>query len=398
MNADAFTQLASGARSVRVTLDKGTITLRAVPGEAWHLDWRSDDDEAPVVERQDTLLSIRQSGSEGFPTFRRLDVTLTVPSDLNTTTLETAAGTITAVGVSGRSRCESSNGSVTLREATGEAIVVSANGSVTVEGFEGQLDARSGNGSVHVTDVRGGTTLASGNGSVKVRDADGKVRVTTGNGSVDLAYAGGEVEIDSSHGSIHIEAPRDLAVRATTAMGSIRVEGGRVRALHLNSMMGGVTSDAVLAPGAYELETGMGTISVELPPVVRARIEAQTGFGRVKSEFPLVQVGRSGPMSIGGVRMVGSIGAGAPEVELSLRAGKGDIIVRQGADGPVSAHNSGHHHTPERGYERDPQPAFAPADGASTSASPPVASPMLTVLEALARGEITPTEAETLLG
>ncbi|MEJ7654780.1 MAG: DUF4097 family beta strand repeat-containing protein [Chloroflexia bacterium] len=133
------------------------------------------------------------------------------------------------------------------------------------------------------------------------------------------------MELNTGHGQIEIAAPRSLTVRAATASGGIRVEGGSVSGLLLSSVMGGISCSAALNPGKYELTTTMGGITLELPENVRARVDAATSFGKVHSDVPLVQVGRSGPMGFGGVRMVGSVGEGEPEVEVSLRTSKGSI-------------------------------------------------------------------------
>src|SRR5207248_5453692 len=102
--------------------------------------------------------------------------------------------------------------------------------------------------------------------------------------------------------------------------------------LHLRSGMGTIECAAALEPGTYEMVTDMGAIDLELPATIRARVDAQTRFGQIHSDFPLVRVGRSGPLGFGGVRMVGSIGEGEPEVDIALRSSKGQISLRRRPD------------------------------------------------------------------
>jgi hypothetical protein len=145
--------------------------------------------------------------------------------------------------------------------------------------------------------------------------------------------------------------------------------------------MGTIACAAALEPGTYEMVTDMGAIDLELPATIKARVDAQTSFGQIHSDFPLVRVGRSGPLGFGGVRMVGSIGEGEPEVDIALRSSKGKISLHRRRDsGPAGTGT-----TTER---RAPAPPGEPA---------PTMDSTLAVLEALARGDISVDEADELL-
>ncbi len=326
-----FAQLAAGAAVLRVDIHKGDIVVRAMPGAAWTIEWSSKGEmgDPPVIERDGATLWVRQP--HGHPHHRRLDVRLTIPTGVEEVNLHNGSGRIDAAGLRGRLRLKCGNGALTLRESAGDLQAHNGNGAVEIEGFEGVVNASSGNGRVRLSGSRGEATLHSGNGNVEVADAEGQIRATTGNGSISLTEVGGVAEANSGHGSVSIDAPRGLAARVTTAMGSIHISRGALGPSRLNSSMGSIDCRAALLPGAYTLESSMGTVALTLPPEARARIDAQTSFGRVRSDFPLVQVGRSGPMSFGGMRMVGSIGEGAPDVEVTLRSDKGGVNLRRGA-------------------------------------------------------------------
>jgi len=326
-----FAQLAAGAAVLRVDIRKGDLVVRAMPDAAWAIEWSSREgtSDEPVVERDGATLWVRQP--HGHPHHRRLDVRLTIPTGVEEVNLHNGSGRIDALGLRGRLRLKCGNGALTLRESAGDLQAHGGNGAIEIEGFEGVLNASSGNGRVRLSGSRGEATLHSGNGNVEVTDAEGQMRATTGNGSISLTEVGGVAEANSGHGSVSIDAPRGLAARVTTAMGSIHVSRGALGPSRLTSSMGSVDCRATLLPGAYTLESGMGSVVLTLPAQARARIDAQTSFGRVRSDFPLVQVGRSGPMSFGGMRMVGGIGEGAPEVEATLRSDKGGVNLRRGA-------------------------------------------------------------------
>jgi hypothetical protein len=110
-------------------------------------------------------------------------------------------------------------------------------------------------------------------------------------------------------------------------------------------------------------------------------VDAQTSFGQIHSDFPLVRVGRSGPLGFGGVRMVGSIGEGEPEVDIALRSSKGQISLRRAPD----------YSTPSPGTTGE-RPASTPPGEPQ-----PAMDSTFAVLEALARGDISVEEADELL-
>ncbi len=371
---ERFDEVAAGVRALRVTLSKGNITLRVTQGSAWSIDY--DDarkGDALEVERDGDTLRVRQRRGGD------LDLRLTAPPELENIDLRVGAGRVEVEGAHGHIHLDSGSGAVALRGAGGAATLKTGNGDVDVDGFDGELTAASGNGRVRVAGLGGQATLRTANGRVEVRDSNGSVEAHNGNGDVALARVGGKSELHTAHGAIVVESPRDLATRATTAMGAIRVVDGAVRDLRLKSHVGEVRCSAALAAGRHELETSMGAIVLELPANIAARVDAQTAFGAVHSDFPLVRVGRSGPMGFGGVRMVGSIGAADPAIDISLRSSKGSLTLRSRSGAPPRPPI----------VEQPPTPPVQPRQ--------PEQGTTLQVLEALARGEITPAEAEDLL-
>jgi Putative adhesin len=433
---EGFAELAAGARELRVILGKGDIVVRVTEGATWNLEWSSDGDVAPEVEREGPVLQVRQPGHGGlFDTrvfvdkghnrvfvgtgeffngeagmagtdftslevggnigeivtealraaggvhTRRLDVRLTMPPGVEVVELRTGRGRIDAAGLVGRLSLTTGNGPLMLRSARGEAEVATGNGEVVLEGFDGTVTATTGNNRIQAERLSGTAALHTGNGRIEVRDCEGRIRATTGNGDVTLTAVAGDIAVDTGHGTVEISAPRSPAVRASTGMGSLRVEGGAVRGLRLRSGMGTIACAAALEPGTYEMVTDMGAIDLELPATIKARVDAQTSFGQIHSDFPLVRVGRSGPLGFGGVRMVGSIGEGEPEVHIALRSSKGQISLRRRPDSGAAGAGT----TTERPAPAPPEEPTAAMDST------------LVVLEALARGDISVDEADELL-
>lgn len=383
----SFAELATGATELQVHINRGDIGISSSESAGWTLECSGGDE--PQIERRGEVISVQQIHGS-----RRLDVRLTVPSELAAVTLHTGMGRIEAEGLHGRLRLASGHGQLVLKACEGEAEASTGNGKLVVESYQGALKASSGNGGIHLRAGEGEATLSTGNGNVELRAFEGTLRATTGHGDVAMSEVAGEAKAETGHGQIRVEAARELALRATTGAGSIRVDGSSVRALRLNSNMGNITCAATLRPGNYEFSSGMGSVTVELPANIRARVDAQTGFGHIQSDFPLVRVGRTGPMGFGGERMVGSIGEGEPEVEIGMRSGNGQLRLRQ--TGPVLAG--------EQWTRREaPTPPPAPDVPAAAPGAPeeprqrPALDSTLAILEALARGDISTAEAEDLL-
>lgn len=383
----SFGELAAGATELSVHINRGDIAISSSESAGWTLECSGGDE--PQLERRGDVMSVQQIHGG-----RRLDLRLTVPLEIAAVMLHTGMGRVEAEGLRGRLRLATGHGQLALKSCQGEAEASTGNGKLVVESYQGSLKASSGNGGIHLSAGEGEAALSTGNGNVELRAFEGTLRATTGHGDVTMSEVAGEAEAETGHGQIRVEAAHELALRATTGAGAIRVDGSTVRALRLNSMMGNVTCSATLRPGNYEFSSGMGAVTVELPANIRARVDAQTGFGHIQSDFPLVRVGRTGPMGFGGERMVGSIGEGEPEVEIGMRSGNGQLRLRQ--SGPVLA--GGQWTRPET-----PTPPPAPDVPPAPPTSPeepqrrPALDSTLAILEALARGDISTAEAEDLL-
>ena len=176
---------------------------------------------------------------------------------------------------------------VTIRVPAGVRLAVqSGNGDVAVTGAHAELIARSGNGRVRVSGTAGEVDAASGNGEVTVDNVRGPVSANSGNGDVRVSAVTGPVSAHSGNG--------DLIVR----MSELR------------------------APDDMEFTTGNGRIEVTVPSGFNADIDASTGNGGIRTDFPIQVQGR-----ISKTRMRGTIGQGGRR--LRLVTGNGEIELRQ---------------------------------------------------------------------
>ena len=353
---ERFDELAHGAHELRVSVDRGNVSLSVAEGEGWSVEWSGSGHVEPLIGREGAVVTIRShivppAGEESrYEHDNAAGVNFgAIAEEIAAETLRWVGGLVGAQPLNLRITVPPGFEAVELRSGTGELVA---------SGVRGRLRLHTGVGRVVARDGRGQLELKTGMGGVEVERFSGSLKATTGKGDVALSDVAGDVQAGTGYGRIHLSA-------------------GELAAEEIN------------------LKSGYGEISLELPDAASARVNAQTGYGRVRSDFPLVQVGRSGPLSFGAMRMVGGIGEGEPRLTLSLRTGKGDISLRRGA----------RERRPEPAAAQEPppaqrEPAEAPGQAVATDKAPGLAprrDSVLAVLEALARGEVTPAEAEDLL-
>jgi DUF4097 and DUF4098 domain-containing protein YvlB len=182
---------------------------------------------------------------------------------------------------------------------------------------------------------------AGPNGSVSVKGAlRGDVLVRTrvethAESDAAAANLASQVSIDGSGGQVHANGPQarensswsvsyeifvpqttDLtlktqngAISMSDVRGNLRfdVGNGAVRLKRVAGDVGGTTVNgaiqADLAGGSWdgrqlELATHNGAISVTMPPQYSAHVKAETGNGRVQSDFPMTPSGNSVPQKL----------------------------------------------------------------------------------------------------
>ena len=154
---------------------------------------------------------------------------------------------------------------------------------------ESDVTAKSGDGSIDVERITGKVDLRSGDGSIRARELSGEVNASTGDGSMTLEGKFGALRAHSGDGSVRIHA----------APGST-------------------------AASDWDISTGDGSITLEIPDGFGAELDAHTGDGRIHvNEIPLSNV--TGEIRRNTVR--GRLGSGGSAVR--LRTGDGSITLRR---------------------------------------------------------------------
>ena len=161
------------------------------------------------------------------------------------------------------------------------------------------VQARTGSGELRVEGVAGAVEARTGSGRTRVADVGGDVTAQTGSGSIEVSAVGGDVIARTGSGSIRIDGI-DAALRARTGSGGIRVEGS--------------------AGGPWDLDTGSGSIRLDLPDDAAFEVDARTGSGGLRSDHPVTMDGEMRRN-----RLRGTVRGGGPR--LTLRTGSGGISI-----------------------------------------------------------------------
>ena len=126
------------------------------------------------------------------------------------------------------------------------------------------LVAKTGDGAIDVERVSGRIDLRSGDGSIRGQELSGDVVARTGDGSIRLDRVDGRLDLDTGDGSI-VAAGKFTRLRARSGDGSVRI--------HVEA---GST-----ALEDWDVVTGDGPVTIDLPDRFDAELDAHTGDGHV---------------------------------------------------------------------------------------------------------------------
>jgi len=122
---------------------------------------------------------------------------------------------------------------------------------------EGRVDLHTGDGKIEIGHFKGEMQLRSGDGSQEINEVDGKLRALTGDGHIRADGRFDELELKTGDGRVD--------ARATT--GSALTTGWR-------------------------LESGDGTVTLEVPENLAADVDLHTGDGHIDLDMPVTTAGK----------------------------------------------------------------------------------------------------------
>jgi DUF4097 and DUF4098 domain-containing protein YvlB len=122
---------------------------------------------------------------------------------------------------------------------------------------EGRVDLRTGDGKIELGNFKGEMQLRSGDGSQEVDGVDGKLRAMTGDGHIRANGRFDELDLKTGDGRVDARA----------------------------------TAGSALATG-WRLESGDGTVTLEVPDNLSADVELHTGDGHIDLDMPITTAGK----------------------------------------------------------------------------------------------------------
>lgn len=122
---------------------------------------------------------------------------------------------------------------------------------------EGRMDLHTADGKIEVGHFKGEMQLRSGDGSQEMEDVDGTLHATTGDGRIRAYGRFDDLELKTGDGNLEAKA----------------------------------ASGSALATG-WRLETGDGSVTLEVPETLAADVDLHTGDGHIDLDMPVTTAGK----------------------------------------------------------------------------------------------------------
>lgn len=152
---------------------------------------------------------------------------------------------------------------------------------------EGNVNLRTGDGKIELANLKGAMDLHTGDGSEELDAVDGKLHATTGDGHIRATGRFDELELKTGDGHVDVSARKGSTLAAN-----------------------------------WRLETGDGSVSLELPPDLSADVDLHTSDGHIDLDMPVTAEGKIRTNEIRGkINGGGSL--------LTIRTGDGSIHLRK---------------------------------------------------------------------
>jgi len=137
------------------------------------------------------------------------------------------------------------------------------------------ITATSGDGSIRAEAIEGKIVLRTSDGSVTGTRLGGDIQIRSGDGSIRIDNTTGRLDLETDDGSVGVEA-KPSVLRLKTGDGSVRVT---------------LEPDTVMTDN-WDITTSDGNVTVTLPGLFSAELDAETSDGSVRTNHPLLDSDR----------------------------------------------------------------------------------------------------------
>lgn len=271
-----------GPTNLRIEFGTGSCHLRATDTDTTTVelvartgDGHAQDliDRAVVEQHHDEVVVLLPKAKGGlFGRRGEVEATIVVPTGSNVDA-KLGSADLDATGRLGNAKLASGSGDVSLEEVA-DAIAKTGAGDLRIATVSGSVSAKTGSADVEVGRVAGTLDFLTGSGDIMVKAIEGTVRGKAGSGDISIDQAGDGVDILLGSGDLQVA----------------RIDHGQLKA-----------------------KTGSGDVSIGVANGTAAFLDIMTASGQTRSSLEAGE----------------APGNGEPAVELSIRSGSGDVVLRR---------------------------------------------------------------------
>ncbi len=223
------------------------------------------------------------------------------------TKLKTSGGSLRLSKLSAKQEISTSGGSIKIDEVTGPINGKTSGGSIQISDSGNDIDLSTSGGSIEASECSGTLTLRTSGGSLKLEKLNGIIQASTSGGSIKMKALKGNITSTTSGGSVRAE---DVEGTLTTSTSGGSMELKKISGNLKASTSAGSMKVSMENVSEYVRLSNNGNISLELPKAkgYNVKIKAkkiQTDVKDFKGSFESDK------------QMVGTIGAGGPEITVS---------------------------------------------------------------------------------
>jgi DUF4097 and DUF4098 domain-containing protein YvlB len=196
-------------------------------------------------------------------------------------------------------------------------------GEITARNLNGKILLDTHRAEVTATAMKGDLSIDTGSGDVQVDGMEGALLVDVGSGDVTLRNVkGSELDVDTGSGEVTGTAIASDALNIDTGSGGIDLDGLTAQRVAVDVGSGDVELTWTTDPGDVEIDSGSGSVTLNLPAASGATLEIETSSGDIESGFEI----RTNRIERDSLR--GTFGDGRGRILIDTGSGDVDLVKR----------------------------------------------------------------------
>ena len=189
----------------------------------------------------------------------------------------------------GRVVIESDSG-VQVGAAKGPIVITGWGGPIEGKELEGTVEIKVDQATIQLEDIKGKLTISGNDLDVAIKNVEAQATISTENSEVRVESIGAPLQINNAYGLVEVRgAKSDVRVVNRDADVLLAEVAGSVDVFSSGEMVE-VGWSEFPAEGHHTVANDKGDIVVNLPARTRCRIEAQSTYGKIRSDIPTVRI------------------------------------------------------------------------------------------------------------